>query len=141
MNLSLLFQIIIILVLAMNAFYKLSLLCTHGLRQVLISKFRSSVVPNLSLPIKAIRLRIQSSVLRISLIARGATGTFVREEADGCAASINCWRFGSEVVAWRGVVGSLVSFSRENVDDSFITRLSLLLPLYSIFSGYECWEV
>jgi hypothetical protein len=134
MNLSLLFQIIIILVLAMNAFYRLSLLYTHGLRQVLISKFRSSVVPNLSLPIKAIRLRIQSSVLRISLTARGATGTFVREEADGCVASINCWCFGSEVVAWRGVVGSLVSFSRENVDDSFTTRLSLLLPLYSSFS-------
>ena len=102
MNLSLLFQIIIILVLAMNAFYKLSLLCTHGLRQVLISKFRSSVVPNLSLPIKAIRLRIQSSVLRISLIARGATGTFVREEADGCAASINVGVL--EVKSWRGVV-------------------------------------
>jgi hypothetical protein len=66
---------------------------------------------------------------------------FVREEADGCAASINCWCFGSEVVAWRGVVGSLVSFSREHVDDSFTTRLSLLLPLYSSFSGHECWEV
>jgi hypothetical protein len=45
-----------------------------------------------------------------------------------------------EVKSWRGVVGSLASFSRENVDDSSTTWLSLLLPLYSSFSGHECLE-